>query len=94
MCSSYLFLVSDSKKFSFALGNTDNATVIPVLILCCISHGKHISEVFINFIPWLNFYEDQLLRISGFSNHFLVCTVVLGLRGKVLVLGRLQRWLL
>lgn len=64
MFSSYFFLVSDSKKFSFALGNIDNATVITAFVVFCISYGEHISEVFINFIPWLNFDENQLLRSS------------------------------
>lgn len=63
MFSSYCFLVSDN-KFSFALWNTDNATVITVFVLFCISYGKHVREVIINFIPWLSFDENQLLRSS------------------------------
>ena len=64
MFSSYFFLVLDSNKFFFALGNIDNATVTAVFILFCLSYRKHVSEVFINFIPWLNFDENQLLRSS------------------------------
>lgn len=63
--SSYIFLMSDNNKFSFALGNINNATVITVFVLFCLSYGKHTSKVFVNFIPWLSFDENQLLTSSG-----------------------------
>lgn len=55
----YFFLVSDRNKFSFALGNTNNATSYHNV--CFI---LHIIWKTCKCIPWLNFYENQLLRSS------------------------------